>query len=67
MEMDGETFWTPPFRGFMHILKVLEKKRGRSSDSVSGWKPVLSEGTKLGSVNTCGLVWSMVRRESGAA
>lgn len=25
------------------------------------------EGTKLGSVNTCGLVWSTVQRESGTA
>lgn len=62
MEMDGETFQMPLFKGFIHI-----KKRGRSYDSVSGWKPVLLEGTKLGSVNTCGLAWLMVRRESGAA
>lgn len=26
MEMDGETFQMPLFKGFMHIQKVLEKR-----------------------------------------
>lgn len=30
METGEETFQMPLFKGFMHIQKVLEKKRGRS-------------------------------------
>lgn len=55
MENDVKTFQMLLFKGLMHIQRASVGRKGKSHDSVSGWKPALLGGIKLGYVNTHGL------------